>query len=68
MGNIPITEGRPLCPKNNAAQRAEVMRSLGVDHVMSSKNLRDFLDMLLHLVVRPVGATCSDGSVILVSN
>lgn len=49
-----ITAGSPLSLKDDIAQRVDAARLVGADHFMSSSNMHQFLDMLLHLVVRLV--------------
>lgn len=56
MSDIEITEGRPLVLKEGSSNRVEASKLAGADHFMSSRNMHMFLDMLLHLVARPVCA------------
>jgi len=46
-----------LSLKGDMAQRVDTARLLGADHFMSSRNMHNFLDMLLCLVVRPSEAS-----------
>jgi hypothetical protein len=54
MSNIQITVGPPLSLKDDVAQCVDAARMAGADHFMSSRNMHQFLDMLLRLVARPV--------------
>ena len=53
MSDIQITAG-PLSLKDDVVQRVDAARMAGADHFMSSRNMHQFLDMLLRLVARPV--------------
>jgi len=57
MSDIQITEGPPLSLKDDVAQRVDAARMAGADHFMSSRNMHQFLDMLLRLVARPSEAS-----------
>jgi hypothetical protein len=54
VSDIQITTRQPLSLKDDMAQRVDAARLAGTDHFMSSRNMHQFLDMLLRLVARPV--------------
>ena len=58
VSNIQITKGPPLSLKDDVAQHIDAARLAGTDHIMSSSNMHKFLDILLHLVARPVCTVC----------
>jgi len=57
VSDIQITAGPPLFLKDDVAQRVDAARMAGADHFMSSRNMHQFLDMLLRLVARPSEAS-----------
>lgn len=57
VSDIQITQGPPLSLKDDVAQRVDAARLAGADHIMSSRNMHKFLDMLLRLVARPSEAS-----------
>ncbi|PPQ91520.1 hypothetical protein CVT25_008907 [Psilocybe cyanescens] len=50
VSNIQNSPGPPLSLKNNVVQQIAAAKLASVDHLMFSKNMHKFLDMLLHLV------------------
>jgi len=57
LSDIQITAGRPLFLKSDVVQRVNAGKLAGADHFMSSENMHQFLNMLLHLVARPSEAS-----------
>jgi hypothetical protein len=54
VSDVQISQGSPLSLKNDVVQRIAAAKLAGADHFMSSKNMHQFLDMLLRLVAKPV--------------
>ncbi|PPQ91549.1 hypothetical protein CVT25_008668 [Psilocybe cyanescens] len=57
VSNIQISPGPPLSLKDDVVQQTAAAKLASTDHLMSSKNMHKFLDMLLHLVAKPSEAS-----------
>ncbi|KAJ3554414.1 hypothetical protein NP233_g12427 [Leucocoprinus birnbaumii] len=56
-----LSQGPPLTLKSDWKWRVEAARLTGANQLMTSVNMRQFLDMLLHLVARPSEASARTG-------
>ncbi|KAF5346079.1 hypothetical protein D9756_010837 [Leucocoprinus leucothites] len=57
LSDIQLSQGLPLTLKSDWKERVEAARLVGANQFMSSADMRQFLNMLLHLVARPSEAS-----------